>query len=216
MARRPGKIQRERRGPSQDLSEPLAGRRVAIMVEEGYEDLEFWYPYYRLREAGADVVVAAHEQKEYKSKHGYPAEPTLIAHQLDPDEFDAVVIPGGSKCPDRMRTHREILDFVRALYGQGKLVAAICHAAWVPISAGIVRGHTMTCWPSVRDDLVNAGAEYVDREVVVDRNMVSSRRPEDLPAFAKSIIEALGTRRVEAVIAGPPTRGRGASINRPR
>lgn len=169
----------------------LSGKRVVILVEDGYEDLEFWYPYYRLKEAGAEVQVGAHAVRQYESTHGYPAVPDVEAKDLDPGEWDAVVIPGGTKCPDRMRMHREILDFVRGMFREGKVVAAICHAAWVPISAGVVEGRRMTCWPSVKDDLVNAGGRYEDVEAVVDGNLVSSRKPDDLPAFARAIMGAL-------------------------
>ncbi len=176
-----------------------------VMVDEGYEDLEFWYPRLRLREAGAEVVVAAHERRKYESKHGYPVEPDVVASDLEAEDFDIVVLPGGTKCPDRMRTHPEVLEFVRSMDRQGKVVAAICHAAWVPISAGIVRGRRMTCWSSVKEDLQNAGAEYLDQEVVVDGNIITSRKPDDLPAFALAIIQALQgkVRRKEAAAALP-------------
>jgi protease I len=169
----------------------LGGKKVAMLVDEGYEDLEFWYPYYRLKEEGADVVVAAHERKAYGSKHGYPAQPDVEAKDLRPEDFDAVVIPGGAVCPDRLRRHREILDFVRKMDDAGRPVAAICHAGWVPVSAGIVKGRRMTSFVSIKDDCANAGATWVDKECVVDGNLITSRYPDDLPAFCRAIIHAL-------------------------
>jgi len=169
----------------------LKGTRVAILVEEIYEDLELWYPALRLREAGAEVKIVGPKAGEtYKSKHGYPARADLGMDEVSAADFNAVVIPGGY-APDRMRRHPAMLAFVRAMHEAGKPIAFICHAGWVPISAGIMKGRTATCFFSVKDDLRNAGAEYVDREVVRDRNVISSRMPKDLPAFARTIIAAL-------------------------
>lgn len=161
------------------------------MVEDGHEDLELWYPYYRLKEEGADVLLAGHEKREYESKHGYPCETDKKVSDLRPKDFDAVVIPGGVAGPDRMRRHKEIIDFVRAMDEDARLVAAICHAAWIPISAGLVKGRLMTSFSSVKDDCVNAGAKWIDKEVVVDGNLITSRHPDDLPAFCRAIISAL-------------------------
>jgi len=169
----------------------LSGKTLLVLVDEGYEDLEFWYPFYRLKEEGADLVVGAHEVKEYRSKHGYPVQPDRKVADLRAEDFDAVVIPGGTQCPDRLRRHKEILDFVRAVDEAGKPVAAICHAGWVPVSAGIVKGRTMTSFSSIRDDCANAGAKWLDKEVVVDGNLITSRSPDDLPAFCRAIIWAL-------------------------
>jgi protease I len=170
----------------------LAGKKVVVLADDGYEDLELWVPYYRLLEAGAEVVLAAHEKRPYASKHTYPCEVDTTVASLNPDEFDAVVIPGGVQGPDRMRRHREILDFVKRMDESGKVVAAICHAAWVPISAKIVKGRRMTSFSSVRDDCINAGAEWIDQECVVDENLITSRHPDDLPAFCRAIVGALG------------------------
>lgn len=169
----------------------LAGKAIALLVDEGYEDLEFWYPYYRLQEEGAEVVVAAHEPKEYGSKHGYPAKAERKVGDLEPADFDAVVIPGGTQCPDRLRRHREILAFVRSMDEAAKPVAAICHAGWVAISAGIVKARRMTSFSSIKDDCVNAGAKWVDEECVVDGNLITARFPADLPAFCRALIWAL-------------------------
>ncbi len=169
----------------------LRGRRVAVFVEDLYEDLELWYPVLRLREAGADVVLVGPESGVvYKSKHGYPARADAGISQVQPSEFDAVVIPGGY-APDRIRRHRAMVEFVRAVHDAGKPVAFICHAGWVSASAGIVRGRRVTGFSSIRDDLVNAGATWVDQEVVVDGALISSRGPADLPAFCRALMEQL-------------------------
>ncbi len=174
----------------------LAGVRVAVLAEDLYEDLELWYPLLRLREAGAEVRVVGPKGGEvYKSKNGYPVKADVGMDEAQAADFDAVVIPGGY-APDRMRRHRAMVEFVRAVHGAGKPVAFICHAGWVPASAGIVRGRTVTSFPSIRDDLVNAGATWVDQEVVVDGNLVSSRMPADLPAFCRALVELLAKVRV--------------------
>jgi protease I len=169
----------------------LGGKRIVEFAEDGYEDVELWVPYYRLIEEGAEVVLAGHEKRTYNSKHDYPCEVDAAAASLKPEDFDAVVIPGGVAGPDQMRRHKEILDFVRTMDADGKVVAAICHAAWVPISAGIVKGRQMTSYASVRDDCLNAGAKWVDKECVVDGNLITSRFPDDLPAFCRAIVSRL-------------------------
>lgn len=169
----------------------LEGVRVAILAEDLYEELELWYPLLRLREAGAEVRVVGPKAGEvYKSKNGYPVKADLGMDEARPADFHAVVIPGGY-APDRMRRHAAMLEFVRDVHQAGKPVAFICHAGWVPASAGIVRGRTVTSFPSIRDDLVNAGARWVDQEVVVDGNLVSSRMPADLPAFCRALLDLL-------------------------
>jgi protease I len=169
----------------------LRGKRVVVLVEDGYEDLELWYPYYRLLEEGAQVLLAGHDKRIHSSKHGYPCETEQKVSDLEASEVDAVIIPGGVAGPDRMRRHKDVIDLVRKVGQDGRLVAAICHAAWVPISAELVKGRLMTSFFSVRDDCVNAGAKWVDKEVVVDGNLVTSRDPDDLPAFCQAIIKAL-------------------------
>lgn len=170
---------------------PLDGKTVAILAEDLFEDIELLYPYYRLLEEGARVlVVGSGGTQTYHGKHGIPAQVDVQASDLDPAKVDAVIVPGGY-APDRMRRHRDMLDLVRGVFDQGRLIASICHAPWVPISAGIVRGKRMTSVSSVRDDLVNAGAQWVDEEVVEDGNLISSRGPRDLPAFCRAIIRYL-------------------------
>jgi protease I len=169
----------------------LQGKRVAILAENLYQEMELWVPYYRLKEEGADVkVVGAGGAKSYTSKHGYPVNVDIQAEAANAVEFDAVVIPGGY-APDLMRRSPAMVALVREAFRQGKLVAAICHAGWVLCSADILRGKSATSFFSIKDDMVNAGAKWLDREVVVDGNLITSRKPDDLPAFCREIVSAL-------------------------
>jgi protease I len=169
----------------------LAGKRIAILIDTAYQEMEVWYPYYRFQEAGAACVfVAAEAGKVYSSKVGYPATSQLSYDAANADAFDGVVIPGGY-APDHIRRHAKANKFVRDLDQQGKLVASICHGPWVLCSAGILPGRRATCFFAIKDDVVNAGAFYEDAEVVVDRNLVTSRKPEDLPAFCRASIKIL-------------------------
>ncbi len=170
----------------------LKGRKIAILVEQLYQEVELWYPYYRLREAGADVVlVGPKADVTYPSKHGYPAKSERAASDLRAEDFDAVVIPGGY-APDHMRRDRAMVALVRDAYADGKVVAAICHAGWMLISAGIARrGVRLTSFHSIRDDLVATGATHVDEPVVRDGMLITSRQPDDLPAFCREIIATL-------------------------
>ncbi len=176
----------------------LAGMRVAILAETLYEDLELWYPYYRLREAGADVfVVGSGSAETYQSKHGYPVAADAEAETVTATQFDAVLIPGGYS-PDHMRRHPAMVKLVRDAVEQGKIVAAICHAGWMLASANVLRGRTATGFRSIKDDMVNAGATWVDREVVRDGNLITSRTPADLPAYMRAVVAALRERRAAA------------------
>ncbi len=169
----------------------LRGKRVAILVEDLYEELELWYPLLRLREEGAEVVVVGTGSKEvYTGKHGYPVEAEATAAGVGADDLDALIIPGGY-APDLMRRYPALIDLVRQTFEAGKVVAAICHGGWVLVSAGVLSGRRVTGFASIRDDLVNAGARYVDRSVVQDGNLITSRFPDDLPAFCQAIIAAL-------------------------
>ncbi len=170
----------------------LTGKRIAILVADLYQELEFWYPYLRLLEEGAEVVAVGPERRVYKSKLGYPAKAALSADEVDPGEFDAVVIPGGY-APDYLRRKRELVEFVRRMAEAGKPVAAICHGGWMLCSARVVQGKRVTSVSAIRDDLENAGAEWVDEPVVVDGNIITSRVPDDLPAFLREIIAALAS-----------------------
>lgn len=168
----------------------LAGNRILLFLDKGYEDLEFWYPRLRLAEEGAVVDVVAAEKRAYPSKHDYPAAADLTYAEVDPTAYDALVIPGGA-APDYIRRHKTALALVRELARAHKLVAAICHGPHVLVSAGVLRGKKATCFPSIADDVANAGATYVDAEVVVDDGVITSRTPADLPAFCRAIINAL-------------------------
>jgi protease I len=169
----------------------LDNTRIAILAESDYEDLELWYPLLRMREAGAEVqVIGMPGVGRYPSKHGYPVNVDAVVDAVRAEDFDAVIVPGGY-APNRIRRHRPMLDLVKGIYNHDGLVAVICHAGWVPASAGILKGKRITSTPSIKDDLVNAGAEWVDQEVVEDGRLISSRRPTDLPAFCRAIIEAL-------------------------
>lgn len=168
----------------------LENKSVAILLEKLYEDPEFWYPYYRFLEAGARVTVIAPEQGEYPSKHGYPARADLAAAEADPAHYDAVIIPGGFS-PDHMRRSPELLNFARKAFEQGRIMAAICHGPWLLASIGAAQGREMTAFYSIKDDLINAGASFVDRETVRDGTVITARVPADLPAFCREIIAAL-------------------------
>lgn len=164
---------------------------IAILAEDQYEDLELWYPLLRMQEFGAQVhVVGMPDLRTFVSKHGYPVNVSALASEVSPEDFDAIIIPGGY-APDKIRRHQAMLDLVYGMYEQGKIIAMICHAGWVGISAGIVNGKQVTSTSSIRDDLINAGAEWVDAEAVQDGNLISSRGPKDLPAFCRTIISAL-------------------------
>ncbi len=171
----------------------LDGKRVIALVEEEYEDLELWYPVLRLREEGAEVVVAGLGQDRYTGKHGLPVAPDANAEDLDMADFDGILVVGGW-APDKLRRSEQVLELVRAADRDGKLLGVICHGGWVPASAGVLKGRTMTCTVGIRDDVMNAGAHYVDEPVVVDGNLVTARRPPDLPAYGAALVQALAGR----------------------
>lgn len=170
----------------------LTRKRVLIFVGDDYEDLELQYPKYRLREAGAEVVVAGLEAGvTHKGKHGYPQKSEARLADLSADDFDGLVVPGGWM-PDKLRRYDEVTSITRAIHEQGKCLASICHGGWINISADVVKGFRYTSTPGIKDDLVNAGvSEWVDEEVVVDRHHVSSRRPDDCPAFCAAILRVM-------------------------
>src|SRR5438132_11123214 len=169
----------------------LKGKRVAILAENNYQEMELWVPYYRLKEEGAEVKVGgAGGAKSYHSKTGYPVNVDAQADQVSAVEFDAVLVPGGY-APDMMRRHEAMVKLVREAAQQGRVVAAICHAGWMLASAGVVEGRKVTSFFSIKDDMVNAGGRWSDAEVVVDGNLITSRKPDDLPAFCREIVRAL-------------------------
>ncbi len=169
----------------------LTGKTAVVLVENLYNEFEFWYPKYRLQEAGAKVIVAGPEKsKIYKSKGGMEAMADAAFAEINPADVDALIIPGGY-APDILRRHKACLDLVRGVDTAGKLVAFICHAGWVPISAGIVKGRRLTSFSAIKDDLINAGAQWQDASVVLDGNFVTSRMPDDLPVFMAAVIEQL-------------------------
>ncbi|MBI3312470.1 MAG: type 1 glutamine amidotransferase [Candidatus Omnitrophica bacterium] len=168
----------------------LQGKRVAILVEDLYQDQEVWYPYFRLKEEGAEVLVVGTNKKEYKSKYGYPITANVTAENVSAKQCDGLIIPGGY-APDLLRRYPDVLTLVKDMHRDGRVIAAICHGGWVLCSADVLRGKTATCFFAIKDDLINAGAAYVDREVVRDGNLVTSRKPDDLPAFLRTFIEAL-------------------------
>lgn len=166
-------------------------KKVAILVEDQYQVLEVWYPYFRLQEEGVTVVfVGTGQKKEYKSKEGYLVPEGLSIKEARAENFDGVVVPGGY-APDILRRYKEVNKFVRDLYTQGKVVASICHGGWVLVSAGILQGKKATSFSAIKDDMINAGAQFLDKEVVVDGNLITSRTPYDLPAFCREIIKQL-------------------------
>ena len=172
----------------------LQGIKVAILIEDLYQDQEVWYPLYRLREEGAAVtVVGPGRAKEYKSKYGFPIKEDLSIDKAVPGDFDGVIVPGGYS-PDHMRRNPAFAQFAKAIAAEGKPVGSICHGPWLLISAGVVKGKRVTGFFSIKDDLVNAGARYEDAEVVQDGCLITSRVPDDLPAFMKAYLAALGAR----------------------
>jgi protease I len=169
----------------------LQNAQIAVLAENQYQELELWYPVMRLREEGANVMVVAPAADQiYSSKLGYPVTPDLGIADVRVSDFDAVVIPGGF-APEGMRKHKPMVDFVRDMNDKGNLVAAICHAGWMLASAGIARGRRLTCVPNIKDDVINAGANYVDEPVVTDGNLITSRLPGDLPDFCREIVRYL-------------------------
>ena len=169
----------------------VSGKRVAVLVEKFYEDLELWYPVYRLREAGCDVKIGGPKAGEtYASKHGYPAKSDGAAADVKAEDFDAVIIPGGYS-PDHMRRTPAMIKLVADAAHLGKVVAAICHGPWMLCSARCIKDRNITGFFAIRDDVENAGGVWQDGPCVRDGNLVTSRTPEDLPAFMQGILATL-------------------------
>jgi protease I len=172
-------------------SQTLAGKKVAIMIDMEYQELEVWYPYYRLKEQGAQVVrVAPKGRQTYPSKLGYPCESDVAARDVDGAEFDAVVVPGGW-CPDYMRRDESMIRFIRQCADAKTVLAAICHGGWMLCCTDALKGRKATSFIAIKHDMINAGADWQDAECVVDGRLITARRPDDLPAFCRAIIEAV-------------------------
>ncbi len=169
----------------------LEGKRIVVLAENLYQEMELWYPVYRFREEGAEVIiVGSGSSNTYTSKHGYPVKVDTTADKVKVEDIDAVIIPGGY-APDYMRRYPAMVRLVRDAHNGAKVVASICHAGWMLASAGILKGKRVTSYFAIKDDMVNAGAEFVNAEVVRDGNLITSRAPDDLPAFTREIIKAL-------------------------
>lgn len=163
-------------------------KKAIVLIDDFYQDMEVWYPYYRLKEAGFDVHLVAKEKGQvYKGKFGYPAQSELAAKKVNGADLDVVIVPGGW-APDKMRLVPEMVDIVRDAFNAGKVVASICHGGWMLASADILKGKTATSYIAIKDDIVNAGATYVDEEVHIDGNLITSRKPDDLPAFMREVL----------------------------
>lgn len=169
----------------------LKGKKAAILAEEIYNEFELWIPYYRLKEEGVEVtIVGSGTSKVYHGKYGIPVDVDKSASQVSADDFDAVVIPGGY-APDKMRIHPPMVDLVRDAFNKGKVVASICHGGWMLVSAGVLQGKKATSYIAIKDDMENAGALWEDSEMVRDGNLITSRKPDDLPAFCRTMIQAM-------------------------
>ena len=164
---------------------------AVIIVGKGFEDSEFTYPYYRLQEENIKVEIAVAGDKTVKGKMGQEAVPTIKCSDLKADNFDIVVIPGGHEGPDRVRQVKEVLEFIKEMDNQKKLIATICHGSWVTISAGIMRGKKATCYKGMKDDLINGGCEYLDEDVVIDGNFISSPHFRNNHQWMKALIEQI-------------------------
>ena len=175
------------------MANELRGKRVAILVADGFEQMEMTEPRKALEEAGADARIVSPAEGQVKGWNTkdwgdtFPVDVPL--DRADPDQFDALVLPGGVMNPDKLRVNPKAVAFVRAFFDAGKPVAAICHGPWTLINAGAAHGRRMTSWPSLEADLRNAGVDWVNQEVVVDRGLVTSRNPHDLPAFNRKMVE---------------------------
>ncbi len=176
------------------MPKKTTNKKVVILIEKMYEDLEAWYPKIRLSGENIEVITAAPEIKAYQGKNGLLIEPDCKIDDINEADFDGIIIPGGF-APDFLRRYSNVLELVRAFDKKKKLVAFICHAGWVPVSAKVVKGRKGTSLPAIKDDMINAGYIWEDKPVVIDKNFVSSRVPTDLEYFCKAILEVLNNQK---------------------
>jgi protease I len=174
-------------------------KKICIITAHGCRDEEVLYPFYRMQEEGYKVHIATLNGVNVVGEDGYVFMSNIDFTDLDVASYDCVIIPGGYKGPDSIRMNSHVKNMVRSMFDSNKLVAAICHGVWIPISAGIMKDKKATCYPSMVDDLINAGGVYIDAPVVIDGNLVTSRRPKDLPFFCKEIVEFLKKNSVHAL-----------------
>ncbi|MFX1488708.1 MAG: type 1 glutamine amidotransferase domain-containing protein [Promethearchaeota archaeon] len=166
-------------------------KKIAFLATDGYEDLELHYPRIRLIEAGFETELISLHRREIIGKHGYPIKPDKLVRDANADDYDGIIIPGGTKNPDYLRRDNDALKLVAKINEQGKLVGAICHAGWVLISAKIIKDRRATSYFAIKDDMINAGAKFEDSSVVIDNNLITSRKPDDLPDFMKAVLKFL-------------------------
>ncbi len=185
------------------MARKLNGKKVAILVTDGFEQVEMTKPRKALDEAGAETKIVSLKSGKIQGMHhadkGDKFDVDLTVDEVRPEEFDALMIPGGLMNPDSLRSNVAALEFTRHFFREGKPVAAICHGPWVLIDAGVVRGRTLTSWPAIKTDVKNAGGKWINEEVVVDNGLVTSREPDDIPAFNKKMIEEFCEGRHEAI-----------------
>ena len=191
------------------MARQLDGKKVAILVTDGFEQVEMTKPREALDEAGAETKIVSLKPGKIQGMHhadkGDKFDVDLTLDEARPEKFDALLIPGGLMNPDALRSNDDALEFARHFFREGKPVAAICHGPWVLIDAGVVRGRTLTSWPAIKNDVKNAGGKWVNEEVVVDNGLVTSRKPDDIPAFNKKMIEEIREGRHEAMATGTST-----------
>lgn len=175
------------------MSQVLESKHIALLATDGFEDSELEMPLEALRNAGAMVTIVSSKEDAFIGKHGAEIAVDMLVEEAVTEEFDGLLLPGGVANPDRLRMNQDAVSFVSEFFELDKPVAAICHAPWLLIEADVVKGRTVTSWPSLKTDLENAGAIWVDEEVVVDDNLITSRKPDDLPAFCDKLIEVFAT-----------------------
>lgn len=165
--------------------------KIAILATDGFEESELIYPFYRLKETGHESVLISLGKRPIEGKFGYIMRPSFKIEDVNADDYDGVIIPGGTKNPDYLRRNKAILEFVHKINEQKKLVGAVCHAGWVLISSKIIKGRKATSYYAIKDDMINAGADFHDESVIVDGNLITSRMPDDLPDFMRAVLKFL-------------------------